>query len=240
MLRHMNVARFAVAGVVAAGLCLQPLVAADKTEESERISKAIEVVGDLVKTPDEAIPEYILERAEAIVVIPTLVKGGLVVGAEHGKGVMSARDAAAARGWTAPSFVTMTGGSIGWQIGLQSVDLVLLVMNRDGIDDLLSSEFKLGANTSVAAGPVGRSAQAATGAKMTAKILAYSRAKGLFAGATIEGATLRDDPDANQRFYGKALSAKELFAGAPPTGVPPLVTSWRAALQRAATPERSQ
>src|SRR5574341_1843279 len=131
MSRYLNVARFAAAGAVAAGLCLQPLVAADKTEESERISKSIEVVNDLVKTPDDAVPEYILERAEAIVVIPTLVKGGLVVGAEHGKGVMSARETGA-RGWTAPSFVTMTGGSIGWQIGLQSVDLVLLVMNRDG------------------------------------------------------------------------------------------------------------
>ncbi|MEZ5289029.1 MAG: lipid-binding SYLF domain-containing protein [Vicinamibacterales bacterium] len=163
-----------------------PAQAADNQKELERVTKSIEVLTQLSKTPDQAIPGHILERAEAIVVIPTLVKGGFVIGAEHGKGIMSVRDRATGT-WSVPSFVAMTGGSIGWQIGVQSVDLVLLVMNRDGVEDLLSSEFKLGADASVAAGPVGRAAQAATDAKMGAKILAYSRAQGLFAGVSVQG-----------------------------------------------------
>jgi lipid-binding SYLF domain-containing protein len=223
--------------VAGASLLVQPLAARDS--EAERIAKSTEVLGDLVKTPDDSIPEYILDRAEAIVVIPTLVKGGFVVGAERGKGVMSVRRVEGRR-WSAPGFVTMTGGSVGWQIGLQSVDLVLLVMNREGINDLLKSEFKLGVNGSVAAGPVGRSAQAATDARMAAKILAYSRAKGLFAGATIEGASLRDDRDANERFYGRPLSSEAIFAGGLSGGLPRVVSSWRDTLERAAAPARSQ
>jgi lipid-binding SYLF domain-containing protein len=223
--------------VAGTSLVVQPLGARDT--ETERIAKSTEVVSDLVKTPDDSIPEYILDRAEAIVVIPTLVKGGFVVGGERGKGVMSIRRAEGRR-WSAPSFVTLTGGSFGWQIGLQSVDLVLLVMNRDGIDDLLKSEFKLGVNGSVAAGPVGRSVQAATDARMAAKILAYSRAKGLFAGATIEGASLRDDRDANERFYGKPLSSEAIFSGGLTGSLPRGVAPWRDVLERAAAPVRSQ
>ncbi len=181
-------------------------------DEKERLTASAEVLTTLVSAPDVAIPEHILERAEAMVIIPALVKGGFILGAEHGKGVMSVRDRTTAT-WSAPSFVTLTGGSVGWQIGLQSVDLVLLVMNREGIDKLLSSEFKFGANASVAAGPVGRSAQAATDGNLTAEILAYSKAKGLFAGATIEGASLREDADANRRFYGSPTTPKALFAG---------------------------
>jgi len=223
--------------VVGAALFVQPLAARDS--EAQRVAKSTEVLSDLVKTPDDSIPEYILDRAEAIVVIPTLVKGGFVVGGERGKGIMSVRRTEGRR-WSPPGFVTITGGSFGWQIGLQSVDLVLLVMNRDGIDDLLKSEFKLGVNGSVAAGPVGRTAQAATDARMAAKILAYSRAKGLFAGATIEGASLRDDRDANERFYGKPLSSEAIFAGGLSGRLPGVVTAWRDTLERAAAPARSQ
>jgi lipid-binding SYLF domain-containing protein len=223
---------------VGAGLVMQPVAARDA--ETERIAKSTEVLSDLVKTPDDAIPEYILDRAEAIVVIPTLVKGGFVVGGERGKGIMSIRRGDTRR-WSPPSFVTITGGSFGWQIGLQSVDLVLLVMNREGVADLLKSDFKLGVNGSVAAGPVGRTAQAATDARMGAKILAYSRAKGLFAGATIEGASLRDDRDANEHFYGKPLTSEAVFAGGvPKAGLPTVVTTWRETLERAAAPARSQ
>lgn len=208
----------------------------EPSEESERLTKSIEVVRALVATPDDAIPQYILDRAEAVVVIPTLVKGGFLVGAQHGRGVMSVRNRRDTTSWSAPSFVALTGGSIGWQIGLQSVDLVLLVMNKDGIDDLLKSEFKLGVNASVAAGPVGRSAEASTDARAGAKILAYSRAKGLFAGATIQGASLRDDEDANRRFYGKSLKPTDLFEGSVPEGAPVAVQSWRAELKSAVEP----
>lgn len=140
-------------------------------------------------------------------VLATLVKGGFVMGAEHGKGLMSVRNRTTNQ-WSAPAFVAMTGGSVGWQIGLQSTDLVLVVMNRDGVDDLLRSEFTLGVNASVAAGPVGRTAEASTDALAGAKILAYSRARGLFAGASIEGASLRSDDKANERFYGRKVSRK--------------------------------
>jgi len=203
--------------------------AADPSEEVKRITESIDVLKQLTTTPDAEIPKYVLDRAEAIVVIPTLVKGGFVVGAEHGNGVMSVRDRRTAQ-WSPPSFVKLTGGSIGWQIGLQSVDLVLVVTNREGVDDLLKSEFTLGGSASVAAGPVGRSAEASTDALMGAKILAYSRARGLFAGATFEGSSLRSDDDANRRFYGRAVSAKALAEGVDVPKVPPAAREWRRAV----------
>ena len=207
-----------------------PALAADNKDEIERVSRSIEVLQQLMSAPDDAIPEHILERAEAIVVIPTLVKGGFVLGAEHGKGVMSIRNRG--RGtWSVPSFVAVTGGTVGWQIGVHAVDLVLLVMNTDGIDDLLSSKFTLGANGSVAAGPVGRAAHAATDATMGAKILAYSRARGLFAGATLEGSSLRHDTDANRRVYGGEYSAREVFAMTPPAALPRVLDTWRDTLR---------
>jgi lipid-binding SYLF domain-containing protein len=132
----------------------------------------------------------------------------------------------------------MTGGSIGWQIGLQSVDLVLVVTNREGVDDLLKSEFTLGGNASVAAGPVGRSAEASTDARMGAKILAYSRAKGLFAGATLEGSSLRSDDDANRRFYGREISAKAIAESSDPAA-PAAARQWRAALSRTVAESRA-
>lgn len=204
--------------------------AADAKAEDELISESIQVLDALATTPDDGIPAYILERAEAIVVIPTLVRGGFVVGAEHGKGIMSVRDRDTKQ-WNGPSFVIMTGGSIGWQIGVQSVDLVLVVTNRDGVDDLLKSEFTLGANASVAAGPVGRSAEAATDARAAAKILAYSRAKGLFAGATIDGSSLRADADANERFYGERITPAEIFVEGADRG-PESASQWRDYLGR--------
>jgi lipid-binding SYLF domain-containing protein len=204
-----------VSCALALGLLALPVArpaAADRDDERKRIADSTEVVAALVRAPDQGIPGYILERAEAVVVIPSLVKGGFIVGAQHGKGVMSVRDRAA-NSWSTPGFVSMTGGSLGWQIGVQAVDLVLLVMNREGIKNLLDTEFKLGANASVAAGPVGRQGEASTDAKLSAEILAYSRAKGLFAGLTLEGAALRNDKDANQRFYGTAVSTQDLVHG---------------------------
>ena len=221
----------------AAVLSLAQPAAADPKSELERLAKARETLNELVQTPDDRIPEHILQRAEAIVVIPNLIKGGFIVGAENGKGVMSIRDAKTGA-WSTPSFVAMTGGSIGWQIGAQSVDLVLLVMNKDGVDNLLSSEFKLGGEGSVAAGPVGRTAQAATDATMGAKILAYSRAKGVFAGLSLQGSSLRDDKSANEDVYGRELSAREVFAMTPPATAPAEVTRWLQTLRTTAPATR--
>jgi lipid-binding SYLF domain-containing protein len=210
----------AVSGVLAAGLLVAtPTSAAEPDGEQKRLAESAEVLTELMKTPDDAIPEYILERAEAIVVIPQLVKGGFVVGAQHGKGVMSVRNRAD-NTWSTPGFVTLTGGSFGWQIGLQSVDLVLVVTNPKGVQELLDTEFTLGANASVAAGPVGRNAEASTDASLTAGILAYSRAKGLFAGLTLEGSSLRDDKDANEDFYGKRISNEQVVRGLGPATQP--------------------
>ena len=197
---------------VAAVLAATPLLARVQSDEEKRITDSAAVLETLVRAPDQEIPDYILERAEAIVVIPSLVKGGFIVGAQHGRGIMSVRDRET-NTWGAPGFVVLTGGSIGWQIGLQAVDLVLLVMNREGVKDLLDNEFKLGANASVAAGPVGRQGEASTDASLSAQILAYSRAKGLFAGLSLEGASLRIDRDAIERFYGKSISKDEMFRG---------------------------
>jgi lipid-binding SYLF domain-containing protein len=208
----------------------QPNAAIDNQSELKRIAKATETLNALVQTPDDRVPEHILQRAEAIVVIPDLVKGAFIVGAEHGKGIMSIRDAKNG-GWSLPSFVHMTGGSVGWQIGGESIDLVLLVMNQEGVDDLLKSEFKLGGDASVAAGPVGRSASASTDARMGAKILAYSRAKGVFAGLSFQGSTLNDDESANEDVYGRKLDSRQVFAMAAPSPMLPEVSRWLATLK---------
>lgn len=210
----------AASGVLAAGVLLTtPISAAAPDGEQKRLTESAEVLTELTKTPDDAIPEHILARAEAIAVIPQLVKGGFVVGGQHGKGVMSVRNRAD-NTWSAPGFVTLTGGSFGWQIGVQSVDLVLVVMNPRGVQELLDTEFTFGANASVAAGPVGRKAEASTDASLTAGILAYSRARGLFAGLTLEGSSLRDDQDANEDFYGKRISTETVVRGPGPTTQP--------------------
>jgi lipid-binding SYLF domain-containing protein len=231
-----NTPSFLAAGAAVALLAL-PLPAAAQKSELERVSKSTETLTELMRTPDDQIPEHILQRAEAIVVIPNLIKGGFILGAENGKGVMSVRDAKTG-GWSVPSFVAMTGGSIGWQIGAQAVDLVLVVMNKDGVADLLASEFKLGGEGSVAAGPVGRTAQAATDAKMGAKILAYSRAKGLFAGLSLQGSSLRDDKESNKDVYGREYSSKEVFAMAPPATLPAEITKWQQTLRTSAPATR--
>jgi SH3 domain-containing YSC84-like protein 1 len=200
-----------------------------QTNEEKRLTDSAAVLETLVRAPDQGIPEHILERAEAIIVIPSLVKGGFIIGAQHGRGVMSVRNRETNK-WSAPGFVALTGGSVGWQIGLQAVDLVLLVMNKEGVKDLLDTEFKLGANASVAAGPVGRQGEASTDASLSAQILAYSRAKGLFAGLSLEGAALRADRDANKSFYAASVSIDEMARGI--TRTTPAGSQWTATLER--------
>jgi SH3 domain-containing YSC84-like protein 1 len=229
----LRMSRFVVA---TAALCVALGVPAFSTapktqankDEVELVQKSMDVLRELTKVPEEGIPRDLLNRAEGIVVIPSLVKGGFIVGAKHGKGLMSAKSAS---GWSAPAIVKLTGGTIGWQIGVESVDLVLLVMNKNGISQLLEDKFTIGGDLSVAAGPVGRNASAATNAQGNAGILAYSRAKGLFAGATLEGAGLHGDDNDNQALYGRKVGLKEIvLENAPNTKAPPIVATWRSNL----------
>jgi lipid-binding SYLF domain-containing protein len=228
--------RYVLALVASLALAGSRPGAQELSEEAKRIQNATEVLQELTSAPDDGIPQHLLERAEAVVVIPSLVKGGFVVGAKHGKGIISVRNPSA-KTWTAPGFVNMTGGSIGWQVGIEAVDLVLLVMNRNGVSQLLEDRFTLGGDLSIAAGPVGRSTAAATNAQVNAQILAYSRAKGLFLGATFEGAALHEDKDANRAFYGSPLTLREIVTpDAPRTNVPTAASGFTDMLQKVAQP----
>lgn len=212
--------------------------AAANSDQAERVQKATEVLRALTSAEDNAIPDYILDRAEALIVIPSYLKGGFIVGAEHGKGIMSVRDRTANK-WSLPAFVSMTGGSFGAQIGLQSVDLVLVVVNHDAIDELLKNKFTLGGDLSAAAGPVGRSTKAATDLKLEAKILAYSRAKGLFAGATLNGTALQEDQESNDKFYGKRLTTRAVVLEQQVTGnVSPVASEWRDTVMHVTSPTK--
>lgn len=205
-------------------------VAQEGVRESDRIKEAIVVLDEVMAASDKSMPRAILERAEAIAVFPSLVKAGFVVGGQRGHGVISVRDVQTGA-WSSPAFLTITGGSFGLQIGAQAVDLVLVVQNRRGLEQLLKNQFKIGANASVAAGPVGRDASASTDIQLRAQILSYSRTRGLFAGVTLSGSTIRQDRDANERFYGIAYRTGAIvlqrLGGSPePSG------DWRAALAR--------
>jgi len=181
-------------------------VAAD-SDEADRVKESATVLGEIMGAPDQAIPESVLDKAVGIAVFPGTVRGGFIVGAERGRGILSARDATT-KAWSAPAFLTITGGSLGLQIGLRATDLILVIQNRRGLENLVRNEFKVGAGAAVTGGPVGRDAQAATDIQLRAEILSYSRSRGLFAGATIEGSTIKEDQDANGRFYGERLTTR--------------------------------
>jgi len=188
-------------------LTLVPHLAAAQGVETDRLTEASKVLDEVLSAPDKGVPQSILEKAQAIVVIPSTVKGALIIGAQRGKGVMSVKTAS---GWSAPAFVTLTGGSIGLQIGGQATDIVLVVVNERGIDNLAQNTFKIGGDASVAAGPVGREATASTDYKLQAEILSYSRSRGLFAGVSLAGSTIRADRDANEKIYGVGYSTKNI------------------------------
>src|SRR5215510_383539 len=188
-------------------LPLQPFAAS--SDESDRVKEAATVLGEIMNAPDQAIPESVLDKAVGIAVFPGTVRGGFIVGAERGRGILSARDEKTDM-WSAPAFLTITGGSLGLQIGLRATDLILVIQNRRGLENLVRNEFKVGAGAAVTGGPVGRDAQAATDIQMRAEILSYSRSRGLFAGATIEGSTIKEDQDANMRFYGLRLTTRNV------------------------------
>ena len=202
--------------IMVAVLALTPLMA-KVSEPVQRLDEATAVFSEIMATPDKGIPQELLENAHCIVIVPELKTGAFIVGGKYGKGYLSCRNKGNA-GWSAPATVRIEGGSVGFQIGGSSTDLIMLVMNARGADKLLSSKFTLGAEGSVAAGPVGRTATAQTDAQMHADILSWSRSQGLFAGIALEGATLRQDLDDNATLYGKKLENREIVTkgvGAP-------------------------
>jgi lipid-binding SYLF domain-containing protein len=200
-----------------------------------RVESAATVLNEVMATPDKGIPEEILNSAKCVAVVPSLVKGGFVFGGAHGRGMATCRNAA---GWSAPAPFSMTGGSFGFQIGLQGVDLVMVIMNDNGMQHLLSSKFKLGADASVAAGPVGRHAEGATDWKMRAEVLTYSRARGLFAGVTVNGAAITQDGEATRELYGRMVPFNTILTGAvaTPQAGEPFVSSVRKATGIMSTP----
>ncbi len=190
-------------------LLATPAVAAADTE-AERLAEGFVVLQEIMDAPDSSIPESILERATAIAVFPSTVRAGFIFGGQRGRGFIAARDPDTGA-WSPPAFLTLTGGSIGLQVGAQQADVVLLIQNRRGLARLLGNQFKLGGDASAAVGPVGRSLEASTDLQMTAEILSYSRSRGVFAGVTLGGATLRADRDANERFYGVRLDSRQII-----------------------------
>jgi lipid-binding SYLF domain-containing protein len=185
--------------------------AESKRESSiDRLDKAAKVLHEVMAAPDKGIPEEVLEHARCVAVVPHMIKGGFVFGAENGRGVATCRTGA---GWSAPAFFAITGGSWGLQIGLEGVDLVMIIQNEKGMQQLLSSKFQLGADASAAAGPVGRHASADTDWKLDTEILTYSRAKGAFAGLTLTGASIRRDSDSMQAIYGRNVTTRSALTG---------------------------
>jgi len=208
--------------VIASFLISTAALVADTVQE--RLSDATAVFSEIMGTPDKGIPQDLIDKAQCVVIIPGLKKGAFVVGGEFGRGFVECRKGSGT-GWGAPAAVRMEGGSVGLQIGGSSTDLVMLVMNQRGMDRLLGDKFTLGADATVAAGPVGRTAAAETDTKLSAEILAWSRAKGLFGGVALKGATLRPDEKENASLYGHTMTNREILSGnmAPPPAANQLI-----------------
>ena len=188
-----------------------PVVAADTTTKTaERLDDSASLFSEIMSTPDRAIPQELLERAQCVVIVPELKKAAFVVGAKYGRGFAVCRGASGA-GWGPPAAIRIEGGSVGFQVGVSSTDVLMLIMNKRGMRRLSSSKFTIGGDAAAAAGPVGRSASAQTDAYVSAEILSYSRSKGLFAGVSLEGATLRNDLDENEILYGKRWTSKQIL-----------------------------
>jgi SH3 domain-containing YSC84-like protein 1 len=186
------------------------LAGSAREDSVARLQSSVDVINAIMAAPDKGVPEEVLNDAKCIVVVPNMIKGGFVFGGKHGRGVASCRTA---EGWSAPAFVSVGGGSAGFQIGLEGVDLVMLVMNDKGLQQLLSSKFELTGEGSVAAGPVGRHASAGTDWKMTTEVLTYSRSKGVFAGLTLEGAVVEQDNDSTHAIYGRHMEFRNILSG---------------------------
>jgi len=185
----------------------------DKQDTTERLDKAAAVLHEVMATPDKGIPEEVMEHAKCVAVVPHMIKGGFVFGAQGGRGVATCRTE---KGWSAPAFFAITGGSWGLQIGIEGVDLVMIIQNEEGMKHLLASKFQVGADASAAAGPVGRHASANTDWKMNEEILTYSRAKGVFAGLALNGSDIRADDDSMKTVYGPDVTFRSVLTGSVP------------------------
>ena len=204
MLRYLSLALCFVLGSAPLGA---------QNREHDRLEQVGVVMQEILDVPDN-IPQELLQKAECVVVIPSMTKVALGLGASYGRGAMACRSGKAFNGpWGAPAMYALDAGSVGWQVGGESTDVVFLVMNRRGVDALLGSKVKLGGNASVAAGPKGRSIEASTDASLRAEILSYSRARGLFAGVSLEGTSLRPDNDASEQVYGRRMTARNIVTG---------------------------
>ena len=213
--------------VLLLGLNLASFAADEPSRTSKaalRAQAAADVLDEIQGAPDKGIPQEVLGSAECVAVVPSLLKGGFIVGGRYGRGLASCRTP---KGWSAPAFFAVKGGSVGFQIGGQAVDLVMLIMNNDGMQHLLSSQFSLGADASVAAGPVGRHAEGNTDWKMRAQVLTYSRARGIFAGVSLAGAVINQDKDSTRDFYGRMVPFKTSLTGEvdPPAGANTFLTA---------------
>lgn len=196
--------------------------------EDERLQQAVKVLDEVMRMPENAIPQRLLSDAYAVAVVPEVVKAGLVVGGRHGRGVIAVRQADGS--WSTPSFISLTGGSIGFQAGVQATDVVLVFRSERGVDSIVNGKFTLGADAAVAAGPVGRMAQASTDGQLKAEIYSYSRSRGLFAGVALDGAVLSIDHRANVRAYGRDTTPRAVFEGRVKKA-PPAVVDFRDRLE---------
>jgi lipid-binding SYLF domain-containing protein len=185
-------------------------VSKEKSHVDQRLQDSAKILNELTSAPDKGIPETVLAKAKCVAIVPDMVKGGFVFGAEHGRGVATCRTA---NGWSAPAFFTVTGGTWGAQIGAEAVDVTALFMDQQGANKLMDANFKVGGDVSAAAGPVGRSASASTDWKLNSQMLTYSRAKGAFLGAILDGASVRQDDDSTKAFYGKKYDFRSLLTG---------------------------
>jgi SH3 domain-containing YSC84-like protein 1 len=215
------------------GFLAQCRAESEHVKDLHRLNHAARVLSETMRAPDQRIPDHILKGARCIAVVPHLVKGGFIFGAEEGKGVATCRTA---RGWSAPAFIQMGGGSWGTQVGVEAVDLVMVVRGREGMEKLLASKFEIGRDASVAVGPVGRHSSENTDAKLNALILTYSRAKGAFLGMTFDGAVVRGDDDARHVVYGRGVTTSEVLLGrvALRAGARPFIAAVRRAEAQAA------
>jgi lipid-binding SYLF domain-containing protein len=210
-------------GALLVTLFFPAAASADEKETAERLKGAADTLTALTEAPDKGVPLSLIKKARCVVVVPSLKSAAFIVGGDYGRGVVSCRTAG---GWSAPAGVRVEGGSFGFQIGGKETEVVMLVMNEKGMERLLSTKFTLGGDASIAAGPVGRGTEAKTDAAFTAEILSYSRTRGIFAGVSLEGATLREDDSANKDMYGKAMSNREILKSAtPPAAAAPFMAA---------------
>jgi lipid-binding SYLF domain-containing protein len=201
----------------------------------DRLNNAATVLHEIMGAPDKGIPSEVLDHAKCVAVVPKMIKGGFILGGKHGKGVATCRTA---NGWSAPAFFTIGGGSAGFQIGLEGVDLVMVIQNEKGMQHLLASKFQIGGDASAAAGPVGRHASADTDWKLDTEILTYSRAKGAFAGVSLEGASVERDDDSTQAIYGSKAPTEDVLSGK--VSVPEVAQSFLTAVKGAKAEAKSQ